>query len=214
MEEKLIVAVCGHPVLYDTTAVFYRDRYKKEEAWAKVGAEVGLTVEVCRKKWKGLRDTYLKKKREGERRSGSAGGELKKWRFSAVLSFLEPFTTPRETSGNMGGGFEEDGAAENTLSLDGEGEAGPSGEGVYDDQSLSESEGTAPAAASPAAASPAAAAPASGARTRKRKRGTEMDFGEKDTCPPAAATTTTTTITTTCLERRGTFLKQSGSFPP
>ena len=33
MEEKLIVAVCGHPVLYDTTAVFYRDKFKKEEAF-------------------------------------------------------------------------------------------------------------------------------------------------------------------------------------
>ena len=38
MEEKLIVAVCGHPVLYDTT-VFYRDKLKKEEAWVKVDVE-------------------------------------------------------------------------------------------------------------------------------------------------------------------------------
>ncbi|CAK6981838.1 uncharacterized protein LOC125899183, partial [Scomber scombrus] len=42
MEEKLIMAVCGHPVLYDTAAVFYRDRNKKEEAWA-MRAEVGLS---------------------------------------------------------------------------------------------------------------------------------------------------------------------------
>ena len=42
MEEKLIVAVCGHPVLYDTTALFYRDKVKEEEAWEKVGEEVGL----------------------------------------------------------------------------------------------------------------------------------------------------------------------------
>ena len=43
MEERLIVAVCGHPVLYDSAAVFYRDRTKKEEAWAKVSEEVGLS---------------------------------------------------------------------------------------------------------------------------------------------------------------------------
>ena len=30
---EIIVAVCGHPVLYDTTAVFYRDKFKKEEAF-------------------------------------------------------------------------------------------------------------------------------------------------------------------------------------
>uniref|UniRef100_A0A671YJ80 MADF domain-containing protein n=1 Tax=Sparus aurata TaxID=8175 RepID=A0A671YJ80_SPAAU len=128
LAEKLIVAVCGHPVLYDTTAVFYRNRYKKEEAWVKVAEEVGLPVEVCRKKWKGLRDTYLKKKREGEKRSGSAGGNLRKWRFSAVLSFLDPFTTPRETSGNMGQGVEEDWTAETSYeeSLGDEAAAGPS----------------------------------------------------------------------------------------
>ena len=42
MEEKLIVAICGHPALYDTTAVLYRDKLKKEEAWMKVAEEVGL----------------------------------------------------------------------------------------------------------------------------------------------------------------------------
>ena len=43
MEEKLIVAVCGLPILYDTAASFYRDRTKKEEAWARVSVEVGLS---------------------------------------------------------------------------------------------------------------------------------------------------------------------------
>ncbi|RXN18500.1 transcription factor Adf-1-like protein [Labeo rohita] len=61
-----------------------------------------LTQEVCRKKWKSLRDTYLKERRkETEKRSGSAAGSGKKWKYSAVLSFLDPFVSPRETSGNM-----------------------------------------------------------------------------------------------------------------
>ncbi len=33
MEGKIIVAVCGHPALYDTGSMFYRDRAKKEQAW-------------------------------------------------------------------------------------------------------------------------------------------------------------------------------------
>ena len=40
MEEKLIIAVCGHPVLYGTAAVFYRDKIKKEEAWVKLCASL------------------------------------------------------------------------------------------------------------------------------------------------------------------------------
>ncbi len=41
MEEE-IVAVCGHPNLYDTISYLYRDWTKKEIAWRKVSKEVGL----------------------------------------------------------------------------------------------------------------------------------------------------------------------------
>ncbi|KTF91596.1 hypothetical protein cypCar_00049460 [Cyprinus carpio] len=67
---------------------------------------------MCRKKWKSLRDTYLKERRkETEKRSGSAAGSGKKWKYSAVLSFLDPFVSPWETSGNMERGDEENQAA-------------------------------------------------------------------------------------------------------
>eukprot|EP00064_Thunnus_orientalis_P022933 superscaffoldBa00008193_g23155 len=76
MEDK-IVAVCGHPELYDTTAYSDRDRTKKENAWRKVSEEIGLPEEVCRKKWKGLRDTYLKERRkECERKSGDTSSNM------------------------------------------------------------------------------------------------------------------------------------------
>ncbi|TNN58110.1 hypothetical protein EYF80_031633 [Liparis tanakae] len=50
------------------------------------------------------RDTYQreKKRESSEKRSGSAAQSSKKWKYSAVLSFLDPCITPRETSGNMG----------------------------------------------------------------------------------------------------------------
>ncbi|CAL8254522.1 unnamed protein product [Boreogadus saida] len=46
------------------------------------------------------------------KRSGSAAGPLRTWKYSAILSFLCPFVTPRETSSNMVLGVEEDGIAE------------------------------------------------------------------------------------------------------
>ncbi|XP_030216398.1 nischarin-like [Gadus morhua] len=60
------------------------------------------------------------KRREKEegKRSGSAARTGKKWKFFAVLSFLDPFVTPRETSSNlprcaeMEVEIEDDGAAE------------------------------------------------------------------------------------------------------
>ncbi|XP_034540614.1 transcription factor Adf-1-like [Notolabrus celidotus] len=108
MEERLIVAVCCYPELYDTSSYFYQNRNKKEHAWRNVSEEVGLSEEQCRKKWKSLRDTYLKERRKDtERRSGSAAGAAKKWKYSVVLSFLDPFVTPKETSGNMAQGVED-----------------------------------------------------------------------------------------------------------
>ncbi|KAF4096414.1 transcription factor Adf-1-like [Onychostoma macrolepis] len=112
MEDKVIVAVCGLPELYDTSSYHYRNRNKKDLTWRKVSEEVGQSEEVCRKKWKSLRDTYLKERRKDtEKRSGSAAGSGKKWKYSAVLSFLDPFVSPRETSGNMERGDEENQAA-------------------------------------------------------------------------------------------------------
>ncbi|CAL8326656.1 unnamed protein product [Boreogadus saida] len=95
MEDALIVAVCGQSVLYDNTLVFYRDRIKKEQAWVAVGEETGMLVDVCRRKWKSLRDRYIR-----EKRSEKEEGKKKKWKFSAFLSFLDPFITPKETSSN------------------------------------------------------------------------------------------------------------------
>ncbi|KAL4008760.1 hypothetical protein ACER0C_002612 [Sarotherodon galilaeus] len=99
MEEKLISAVANHPALYDASCYFYRDRNKKDLAWRHISEEIGQPEDICRRKWKSLRDTYSKEKRtEKEKRSGSAAGSGRRWKFFAVMEFLDPFLTPRETS--------------------------------------------------------------------------------------------------------------------
>ncbi|XP_034020279.1 myb-related transcription factor, partner of profilin-like [Thalassophryne amazonica] len=104
MEERLIVAVNTRPELYDSSNYDYRDKYKKDIAWRRVSEETGLEEEVCRKRWKGLRDTYLRERRmETEaRKSGAAAHQRRRWRFSGALSFLDPFVAPRPTTSNMG----------------------------------------------------------------------------------------------------------------
>lgn len=98
MEEKLIIAVCQHPELYDTTCLLYRDRNKEEQAWVKVAEETGLDGK------------FRKYASCISFRSGAAVEPAKRWKFSAVLSFLDPFILPRDTTGNTGRGV-EDGAA-------------------------------------------------------------------------------------------------------
>ncbi|KAL7398680.1 hypothetical protein ABVT39_013357 [Epinephelus coioides] len=46
--------------------------------------------------------------RKEKGKSGSTGTGGKRWKYSAVLSFLDPFVTPKETSGNMRVGVEEE----------------------------------------------------------------------------------------------------------
>ncbi|KAL3970154.1 WAP four-disulfide core domain protein 3 [Sarotherodon galilaeus] len=102
MEERLISAVANHPELYDASCYFYRDRNKKDLAWRHISEEIGQPEDICRRKWKSLRDTYNKEKRtEKEKGSGPAAGSGKRWKFFAVMGFLDPFLTPRETTGNM-----------------------------------------------------------------------------------------------------------------
>ncbi|KAL2091649.1 hypothetical protein ACEWY4_013912 [Coilia grayii] len=61
------------------------------------------TEDVCKKKWKGLRDTFKKEQnKERDRcRSGAGLGECRPWRFFAIMGFLAPFLESRETSGNF-----------------------------------------------------------------------------------------------------------------
>ena len=89
-----------------------------------------FSVENCRRKWKSLRDTYLRERRKVAK-SGSAAGAAKRRKYLGVLSFLDPFITPRPTSGNMEG-VEEDGTPEQSVELvEDEGEtAGPSQRGL------------------------------------------------------------------------------------
>ncbi|CAL8259627.1 unnamed protein product [Arctogadus glacialis] len=71
MEEKIINSVSALPELFNCTLSGYKDRTVKARAWQKVSQEIGLTEDVCRKRWKGLRDTYLRERlKEAGKRSG------------------------------------------------------------------------------------------------------------------------------------------------
>ncbi|CAL8275584.1 unnamed protein product [Arctogadus glacialis] len=180
MEDKVIVSVCARPILYDTTMESYGDRNKKDLAWVDVGEETGLPVDVCRRKWKSLRDRYMKEKKseKAAKKSGSAARTSKKWKFFVVLSFLDPFVTPRETSSNLPrvaeDEIEDDGAAETSLSGAGEAyeegdeAAGPSHN--TDQPSVSDSDPDDASAAGTPDTVPAADPRPPGGSKRKRAR--------------------------------------------
>ena len=55
---------------------------------------------------------FLKKRESEAKRSGAAAGTFRRWKYSAVLSFLDPHVTPRATASNMERGVGEDRTAE------------------------------------------------------------------------------------------------------
>ncbi|ROL48212.1 Transcription factor Adf-1 [Anabarilius grahami] len=190
--DRAIVAVCGHPELYDVSSYFYRDSNKKDLAWKRISEEIGQSEDLCRKRWKSLRDTYLKERRkETEKRSGSAAESAKRWKYSAVLSFLDPFVSPGETSGNMesrdrdeqttgydhpdqaeAAGLSETGEPTDFLECSEPGSPPPEPESPMPE----------PAAASPAQAGPSSAAAAvpTVPPSRRRRRPREESIFEKE----------------------------------
>ncbi|XP_041958864.1 classical arabinogalactan protein 9-like [Alosa sapidissima] len=103
MEEKLIVAVAGFPNLYDPSLLSYRDNDQRNSAWRRVAEIVGVPEDVCRTRWKSLRDQYTRDKRkERERnRSGAGASSAQPWRYMAVMGFLAPFLEARPTTSNL-----------------------------------------------------------------------------------------------------------------
>ncbi|XP_042359742.1 uncharacterized protein LOC121955739 [Plectropomus leopardus] len=102
MEHKLIVAVSGFPSLYDTNSLSYRDLNMRAESWRQVSEIVGVPESECRRKWKTLRDQHRRERqREKERRESGIGlFNYRPWRYSAILSFLNPFIDARAAGTN------------------------------------------------------------------------------------------------------------------
>ncbi|CAL8235681.1 unnamed protein product [Arctogadus glacialis] len=64
---------------------------------------ITAVTEVSRKKWKYLRDKYLKeRKAERDRKKSGAGAtSFKRWKYMAIMGFLERHVKERVTSSNM-----------------------------------------------------------------------------------------------------------------
>uniref|UniRef100_A0A4W6EMK1 MADF domain-containing protein n=1 Tax=Lates calcarifer TaxID=8187 RepID=A0A4W6EMK1_LATCA len=99
---KLIMAVSGFPSLYDTNSLTYRDLNMRADSWRQVAEIVGVPESECRRKWKTLRDQHRRERqREKERRESGVGLlNYRPWRYSSILSFLNPFIDARAAGTN------------------------------------------------------------------------------------------------------------------
>uniref|UniRef100_A0A3P9MQH6 MADF domain-containing protein n=1 Tax=Oryzias latipes TaxID=8090 RepID=A0A3P9MQH6_ORYLA len=79
----------------------YKNLDKREELWSGIAQQMGLDVEEVKQKWKSLRDTYTRKKREEDCRSGQAAKQKKAWKFMKVMEFLAASTEFRSVHSNI-----------------------------------------------------------------------------------------------------------------
>ncbi|TNN44778.1 Transcription factor Adf-1 [Liparis tanakae] len=102
MEHKLILAVSGFPSLYDTNAPSYRDLNMRADSWRHVSEVIAVPESECRRKWKTLRDQHRRERqREKDRRESGVGlFNYRPWRYSSILSFLNPFIDARAAGCN------------------------------------------------------------------------------------------------------------------
>ncbi|XP_070204455.1 uncharacterized protein [Littorina saxatilis] len=86
----LIEMVRANPILYDTTSPDYRDPIKAL-TWKNIAETLGRRdMEDWKKKWKVLRDTYVKKRRTiRNQKNPKLVESAKKWRFLRLMKFLE-----------------------------------------------------------------------------------------------------------------------------
>ncbi|XP_072311554.1 uncharacterized protein [Eucyclogobius newberryi] len=96
MDDKLILAVFNYPELYNATLPNYRCTQSRAHAWKNISMTLGLPTDECKRKWKNMRDRYLKEVRL-EVKSKSLFGEIvqSRWRYRQLMNFIAPFTGSR-----------------------------------------------------------------------------------------------------------------------
>ncbi|CAL8378355.1 unnamed protein product [Boreogadus saida] len=103
MGERMIMAVFRRPVLWNMRIDIYRDKNKTNQAWKEISEEFGLPEKDCEKRWRDLRDRYVRERREASEStaSGSAASNRRPWCHAGLMAFIDPFVASRVTTTNM-----------------------------------------------------------------------------------------------------------------
>ncbi|CAG9863869.1 unnamed protein product [Phyllotreta striolata] len=95
-DEKLVESVSAFPVLYDSEDREYKDRFVRDNCWAQISAIVERPTDQCKKRWRNIKDTYLKVKRN-QKKSNFTTRSKSKWALLDQLTFLDKVPFKRRT---------------------------------------------------------------------------------------------------------------------
>ncbi|XP_053482617.1 uncharacterized protein LOC128608703 [Ictalurus furcatus] len=98
--ELLVSLVSECRELYDQRHSDYKNVDKKL-LWQEIADQIGFDVEEVKLKWKSLCDTYMRKKREEDCRSGQAAKNKKQWKYMKLMEFLVTSTEFQSVHSNI-----------------------------------------------------------------------------------------------------------------
>ncbi|KAM7392912.1 hypothetical protein PAMA_007838 [Pampus argenteus] len=108
MDDKLILTVFNYPELYNVTLPNYRCTESRASAWRNISIVLGLPSEECKRKWKNMRDRYLKEVRM-EIKSKKQGEIVQsRWKYRQLMNFIAPFTGSRSGVADICGNNDDD----------------------------------------------------------------------------------------------------------
>ncbi|CDQ78715.1 unnamed protein product [Oncorhynchus mykiss] len=95
-EEKLIEEVRRYNHLYNTSLKDYKDFTITSNSWKEIAQTLRVEEQVCRTKWKKLRDRYVRLRRKIKGKSGGAASGIQT-QILTTLSWLSGFIKHKET---------------------------------------------------------------------------------------------------------------------
>jgi hypothetical protein len=93
LEDILIEAVRLRPSIYDKTAAVYKNNKVREQEWKEVAQAVDMQdVEAVKKRWRSLRDSFIKIQRSLRHNPR----QIIKWLYYKRMKFLVPHIETKE----------------------------------------------------------------------------------------------------------------------
>ncbi|XP_064112542.1 transcription factor Adf-1-like [Macrobrachium nipponense] len=91
-EEALLAEIKKHEVLYNRAHAHYKKNRVREAAWEEIAETLQYDCEKCKKRWRTLRDTFIKSRRHERLMQWSKTGKRNKpWHLHEHMQFLVPF---------------------------------------------------------------------------------------------------------------------------
>jgi len=125
-----------YPLLYDPSHCDFRNMKKRDIAWNEIATKAKDNCENVKKRWKNLRDSFLKHLKQKETKTGLSEKHRKRWMWADVMDFYRPFLLTTDKKSYEG--FECNGDVDGNLKVEDATESDDSSSPSISDSAVSE----------------------------------------------------------------------------